>query len=128
MLAAILQHAQRCYTLTCMHRMPCCNYTDETTLTTPLPTPLPYLSPRPEWLMCVGEGGFPLPQADVRGGRGFPSPPAYSLSSSVPASLLARQGFAHVCLGLYERIFTDCVKGSLYVRRALHCTDRVLLR
>jgi len=41
-LAAIIRHAQRCYTLTCMHRMPCCNYTDENTLTTPPPN-APYL-------------------------------------------------------------------------------------
>jgi len=38
------------------------------------------------------------------------------------------QGFAHACLGLYVCIFWDCVKGSLDVRRALHCTDLLLLK
>jgi len=33
----------------------------------------------------------------------------------------------HTCLGLYVCIFWDYVKGSLYVRRALHCTDLLLL-
>jgi len=45
--------------------------------------------------------------------------------TSDTASILLRQGFNHVCLGLYECIFKfpDCFKVKLYVPRALHCTD-----
>ena len=59
-----------------------------------------------------------------------PSPPAqYSQQLDKWHGLPPRPGLAHVCLGLYVCIFWYRVKarGSLYLRRALHCTDWLLL-
>ena len=52
-----------------------------------------------------------------------PRPHTRPRTLTTPLHATTRQGFTHACFGLSECIFWDCVKGSLHVRRALHCTD-----
>ena len=90
---AIVQHAQRCYTLACIHRMPCCKSTDENSLTTPpIPRPFfPSLLSNLLRLQCVrlirARGGFPLSSCAIYQATRHATRPPSSLR-------LPRQGLA----------------------------------
>ena len=97
---AIVQHAQRCYTLACIHRMPCCKSTDENTLTTPpIPRPIsPSLLSNLSRLQCArlirAGGGFPLSSCAIFQAARHATRPMSSLR-------LPREGLA----SLYVYIF-----------------------